>query len=135
MFAWRDGTRELVAGDGARLEMDPHQWYGAAELTGDLDDVVPAELHVPMPDRAVTFRPMGVPERASLAFVRWAGTRPGLTTMIAICAVLALLSLLGSHVLVGSVFVALGLVIGAQLYRLANTWPAETDPDLDGSVA
>jgi hypothetical protein len=135
MFAWRDGTRELVGRDGSRLEMDPHQWYGAAELTRDLDDAVPAELHVPMADRETTFRRMGIPQRASEAFVRWATTKAGLVTLMACCGLLAVWSLLKSHVVVAGVFLALGLVIGAQRYRLEHSWTLARDADVEGPEA
>ena len=133
MFTWRDGTRELVARDGSRLEMDAHQWYGADELTRDLDETVPADLHVPMSDKQVTFRPMGIPERAATSFLRWANTKQGLLTMMSICGVLALWALLTHHLLIGCVWVSVGLVMGAQLYRLENSWPTGEDPDVDGS--
>ena len=131
MFTWRDGTREIVGRDGSRLEMDPHQWYGADELTRDLDATVPADLHLPMPDRDVTFHRMGVPQRTSKAFVRWANTKPGLLTMIAVSALLAVWSLVMGHPIVAGVFVALALVMGAQRYRVDGAWPAIDEPDVE----
>ncbi len=133
MFTWRDGTREIVGRDGSRLEMDPHQWYGADELIHDLDEAVPADLHLPMPDRDVTFHRMGVPQRGAKAFVRWANTKPGLITMIAVAGVLALWSLVKATPLVAGVFVALALVLGAQLYRIEGAWPAADEPDVETS--
>jgi hypothetical protein len=131
MYTWRDGTRELVGRDGSRLEMDPHQWYGADELTQDLDATVPADLHLPMPDRDVTFHRMGVPQRAAKAFVRWASTKSGLLTMIAVTAVLSLWSLVQGHPIVAGVFVALALMLGAQFYRVEGAWPAIDGPDVE----
>ena len=131
MFTWRDGTRQLVGNDGSRLEMDPHQWWGADELTRDLDAAVPADLHLPMPDREVTFHRMGVPQRAAKAFVRWANTKPGLLTMIAMSVLLAVWSLVKDHPIVAGVFVALSLVMGAQLYRIDGAWPVIDEPDLE----
>jgi hypothetical protein len=133
MFTWRDGTRELVGRDGSRLEMDPQQWYGADELTSELDQAIPADLHLPMPDRDVTFRRMGVPQRAAKAFVRWANTKPGLITMIALSGVLALWSLVKTTPVVAGVFVALALVMGAQLYRIEGAWPSGEQPDVETS--
>ena len=133
MFTWRDGTREIVGRDGSRLEMDPHQWYGAEELTRDLDEAVPADLHLPMPDRDVTFRRMGVPQRAAKAFVRWANTKPGLITMIAVTGLLAVWSLVKTSPVVAGVFVALALVLGAQLIRIEGAWPAVDEPDVETS--
>ena len=132
MFTWRDGTRELVGADGSRLEMDPHQWWGADELTHALDAAVPAELHLAMPDREVTFHRMGVPQRAAKAFTRWASTRPGLSTMIAVCTLLGLWALVQGRAPVAGVFVAVALIMGAQLYRVqgGGAWPAVEEPDV-----
>jgi hypothetical protein len=101
-------------------------------LTRDLDAAVPADLHLPMPDREVTFHRMGVPQRAAKAFTRWANTRPGLVTMIAVCTLLALWALVQVHTLVAGVFLAVALVMGAQLYRVhgAGVWPGVDEPDV-----
>ncbi len=132
MFTWRDGTRELVGRDGSRLEMDPHQWYGADELTHDLDTTVPADLHLPMPDRDVTFHRMGVPQRGAKASARWAQhqARPDHHDRgQSACSRSGRCSRPTPSWPV--VFVALALVMGALLYRIDGAWPAVDEPDVE----
>jgi zinc protease len=128
LLAWRDGTRRVVGRDGSVIEMEPQQWARGQELTAVLDTAVPAELHLPMPDRAVTFRRMGPTEICAVAFARAANTRQGLAAMLGFSLLLVLLGLLSGHPLVASVFVLVALALGMQLWlidgrTLRIPWP------------
>lgn len=124
LFAWRDGTRKVVARDGSSLEMEPTQWYRGHQLTAALDRAVPADLHVPMPDRVVTFRRMGPAERCAITFGRVANTVPGIAVMLGVSLLLVLIGVLGGHRLLGAVFVLLAGALGAHLWRLqGGRWP------------
>jgi zinc protease len=118
MFTWRDGTRQLVAKNGSVLEMEARQWFNGERLAESLDAAVPADLQIPMPDREVTFRRMGLPERCAIGFARAANTKPGLIVLISVMALLALLSFLGGHRLMAFVLVVLGATLGGQLWRI-----------------
>ena len=134
LFAWRDGTRRLVARDGSVLEMEPRQWADGARLTAALDEAVPEDLRVPMPDREVTFRRMALPERCAIGFARFANTKPGLITLTSLMLVLTLWSLLGGHRLIAVVLLLLSATLGIQLWRhesgllAPSTTPATPGP-------
>ncbi|MGA8247501.1 MAG: hypothetical protein WB797_11390 [Nocardioides sp.] len=128
LLAWRDGTRRAVGRDGSTIEMEPQQWSRGQELTAVLDAAVPAELHLPMPDRAVTFQRMGAAEIVTVAFARAANTTRGLAVMLGLSLLLVLLGLLGGHRVVASVFVVVALALGMQLWlteggSLRIPWP------------
>lgn len=117
LFSWRDGTRQLVSRDGSVLEMEARQWIGGEELTRVLDAAVPQELHLPMPDREVTFNRMGLAERCAIGFARFANTKPGLIAMLSVTVLVTLWLLLGGHRMIGTVFLLLSGALGAQLWR------------------
>jgi hypothetical protein len=117
LLAWRDGARHLIGRDGNVLEMEPREWMRGQELTKALDAAVPAELHVPMSDRAVTFHKMSLTERAAVTFGRFANTRVGLLGMIGIVTLLVVWSMVAGHRLVGFVLLVLAAALGAHLYR------------------
>ncbi len=128
LLAWRDGTRRAVGRDGSIIEMEPQQWSGGQELTAVLDAAVPAELHLPMPDRTVTFHRMGPAEILAVAFARTANTTRGLAVMLGFSLLLVLLGLAGGHRLIASVFVLVALALGMQLWlteggSLRIPWP------------
>jgi hypothetical protein len=118
MFAWRDGTRRLVGRDGATLEMEAQQWVHADALAAALDQAVPAELHVPMPDREVTFRRMAPAERCAIGFAHVANTKPGLIALLSVTSLLTLMSLLNGHRPLAIVLLMLSVCLGAQLWRV-----------------
>ena len=118
LFAWRDGTRRLLGRDGSVLEMEPRRWADGAVLTRAVDAAVPEPLHVPMPDREVTFRRMGIPERCAIGFARFANTKPGLIALTSVMAVLTLWALLGGHRVVGLFLLLLSATLGIQLWRV-----------------
>jgi hypothetical protein len=120
LFAWRDGSRLLVGRDGSVLEMEARQWLGGQELAQKIDQAVPDDLHLPMPDREVTFRRMSVPARCAIGFARVANTKPGLIAMLAFTGVLTLWLLVGRHLFLGTVFLLLSAALGAHLRRLDN---------------
>ncbi|HEY1355615.1 MAG TPA: hypothetical protein VGF09_04805, partial [Solirubrobacterales bacterium] len=115
LFAWRDGSRLLVGRDGSVLEMEARQWFGGQELAQVLDSAVPDELHLPMPDREVTFRRLSVPARCAIGFARVANTKPGLFAMLGVTALITLWLVLGRHLFLGTVFLLLTAALGAQL--------------------
>jgi hypothetical protein len=118
LLSWRDGTRQVVGRDGSVVEMEARQWYGGAALAEALDQAVPAELHLPMPDRTVTFRRMGLPQRLLFAFARWSNTKAGLVTMLSACALIGLYAVIRGHGELGTVFLLLCALLGAQLWRV-----------------
>jgi hypothetical protein len=117
LLAWRDGARHLIGRDGNVLEMEPREWMRGQDLTKALDAAVPAELHVPMSDRAVTFRKMSLTERAAVTFGRFANTRVGLLGMLGVVTLLVVWSMVAGHRLVGFVLLVLAAALGAHLYR------------------
>jgi hypothetical protein len=124
LLAWRDGTRQAVGRDGSMLEMEPQQWSRGQELTAVLDAAVPAELHLPMPDREITFRRMGPAEMCAVAFGRVANTTRGLSVMLGVSLLLVVLGILGGHRFVGGVFVLVALALGTQLWHIdGRRWP------------
>lgn len=118
LFTWRDGTRQLIGHDGSVLEMEARQWVDGQELAAALDATVPDELHVPMPDREVTFRRLGLPERCAIGFGRAANTKPGLIVLISVALLLTLWSVVGGHRMMASVLLVLSATLGAQLWRI-----------------
>jgi hypothetical protein len=118
LLSFRDGTRQLVGKDGAVLEMEARQWFGGNELADAIDAVVPAELHIPMPDREVTFKRMGVAERCAIGFARAANTKPGLIVLISLMALLTVWSMIGGHRFLAVALLALSGTLGAQLWRV-----------------
>jgi hypothetical protein len=87
------------------------------DLTKALDAAIPAELHLAMPDRTVTFQPMSLTDRSAQAFARVANTRIGLATLLGVVALLALWSLVAGHPVPGVVFLLLAAALGAHLWR------------------
>jgi zinc protease len=117
LLAWRDGARHLIGRDGAVLELEPREWSKGKDLTKAIDAAVPSELQVTMPDRAVTFQRMSVGERSAMTFARFANTRAGLSSMLALFAVLALWAMVGGHRIVGAFLLVLAGALGAHLWR------------------
>ncbi len=124
LLAWRDGARHLIGRDGDVLEMEPREWVRGKDLTKSLDAAIPADLHVAMADRAVTFQRMSVSERAASAFARVANTRVGLSSLLGVVALLAVWSIIGGHLIVGVVLLVLAAALGAQLWRTETEHPA-----------
>jgi hypothetical protein len=117
LLAWRDGARRLIGHGGNVMEMEPREWMRGKDLSKALDDAIPADRHVPMPDRTVTFRRMSTTERAAVAFGRVANTRIGLLSMLGFVAILATWSLVTGHHIVGVVFLLLAGALGTHLWR------------------
>jgi hypothetical protein len=134
LFTFRDGTRQLIGKDGSVLEMEARQWFSGEELADALDSAVPDELHIPMPDREVTFKRMGVPERCAIGFARAANTKHGLIVLISLMLLLTAWTAIGGHRFVAFVLLVLGGTLGAQLWRVeggqlgARTTPASPGP-------
>jgi hypothetical protein len=118
LFAWRDGTRRLVGRDGSVLEMEAQQWFSADELADVIDAAVPAELHIPMPDREVTFKRLGLTERCAIGFARAANTKHGLIALTSLMLLLTLWSVVGGHRFVAFFLLVLSAALGAQLWRI-----------------
>jgi hypothetical protein len=117
LLAWRDGARHLIGLNGSVLEMEPREWMKGHDLTKALDSAVPADLHVPMSDRAVTFHRMKITERAAVTFGRFANTRVGLLAMLGFVTLLVVWSMVAGHRLIGFVLLVLAAALGAHLYR------------------
>ena len=130
VYAYRDGTRRLVGSDGSVLEMEARQWANGDRLAAALDDALPADLQLPMPDREVTFRRMGMAERCAVGFARSANTRRGLVALASLTLVLTIWSAIGGHKLLALVLLALSASLGAQLWRLegGQLGPAAVPP-------
>ncbi len=130
LFAWRDGTRRLVGRDGSVLEMEARQWVDGDGLAQALDAAVADDLYIPMPDREVTFKRMGVAERCAIGFARAANTKPGLIVLISVMVLLTLLSVVGGHRFVAFVLLVLSACLGAQLWRIegGQLGPRPTPP-------
>ena len=118
LYSWRDGTRRLVGHDGSVLEMEARQWTNGDRLASALDAAVPEHLHLPMPDREVTFKRMGPAERCAVGFARSANTKPGLIVLLSLTLLLTLWSMVDGHRLMGFVLLVLSATIGAQLWRI-----------------
>ena len=118
LFTWRDGTRQLVGRDGSVLEMEARQWFNGDALADTLDHAVSEDLHIPMPDREVTFKRMGLAERSAIGFARAANTKPGLIVLISVMLLLTLWSVIGGHRFLAFVLLVLGATLGAQLWRV-----------------
>jgi hypothetical protein len=117
LLAWRDGARHLIGRNGDILQFEPDEWTRGKDLTKALDDAVPPERQVPMPDKAVTFQRMSPTERAAIAFGRLANTRVGLVSMLAVVTLLILWSMVAGHRFIGVVFLLLGAALGLHLWR------------------
>ena len=126
LLAWRDGARHLIGRNGAVLEMEPREWTRGKDITKALDAAIAPELHVSMPDRAVTFQRMSMSERSAMTFARFANTRVGLSTMIGVLGLLALLALVGGHRVVGVFLLILAAAVGAHLWRTEAAHAAVT---------
>lgn len=134
LLAWRDGARHLIARNGDLLEMDPQEWARGKELTRALDAAIAPVLHLPMSDRAVTFQPMSLTERAATAFGRLANTRVGLGSMLAIVTLLAVVSMMAGHRVLGVALLLLTVALGAQLWRReTGQSPVAASPPPSGS--
>jgi hypothetical protein len=130
LFAYRDGTRRLVGRDGYILEMEARQWMGGDGLANALDAAVPEDLHIPMPDREVTFKRMSVAERCAIGFARAANTKPGLIVLLSVMLLITLWAVIGGHRFVAFFLVLLSATLGAQLWRLegGQLGPRPTPP-------
>jgi hypothetical protein len=130
LFTWRDGTRRLVGRDGSVLEMEARQWVDGDGLADALDAAVPDDLHIPMPDREVTFHRMALAERCAIGFARGANTRPGLIVLISVMVLLTLWSVVGGHRFVAVFLLLLSATLGAQLWRVegGQLGPRPTPP-------
>ncbi len=128
LYSWRDGTRRLLGRDGSVLEMEARQWVNGDRLASRIDDAVPDDLHLPMPDREVTFKRMGMAERCAIGFARAANTKPGLIVLISLMLLLTLWSVIGGHKLMALVLVALSGCLGAQLWRIEGGQLGHTAP-------
>jgi hypothetical protein len=133
LLAWRDGARHLIGRNGAVLEMEPREWVRGKEITKSLDNAIAPQLHVPMPDRAVTFQRMSVSERSAMTFARFVNTRVGLSAMIGVLALLAVGSLVSGHRVVGVFLLILAATVGAHLWR-TETAHAATAPSSSAPV-
>jgi len=136
VFAWRDGTRELVGRDGSSLWMEPTEWRQGERLTRRLDELVPEHLRVPMPDRADTFRRMPPAQLWARAALRFAGTVPGQILLAVVSFLLGVWALIGGHWLIGPVFALVGLGLGARVWYLVSHEPPEpVDEDRSATTA
>lgn len=135
LFRFRDGTRQLIGRDGSVLEMEARQWANGDELADVIDAAVPADLHIPMPDREVTFKRLGVAERCAIGFGRAANTKPGLIVLISVMALLAIWSVAGGHRFITVALLALGGMLGAQLWRIeGGQFPTRSTPPSPGTA-
>lgn len=48
MFAYPDGAREVIDADGWTIKVEPTLWAKGPAITRQLDEIVPASLHIPM---------------------------------------------------------------------------------------
>jgi hypothetical protein len=128
LFSWRDGTRYLVGRDGSVLVMEARQWVHGRDLTTALDEAVPAELHIPMPDRIVTFKRMGLAQRGAMTFIRFTSTRAGVIGLLGVVLFLAVWAALGGHHVVSVAFVLLGGVLGAHYWRTLSDQAGPSTP-------
>jgi hypothetical protein len=130
VFAWRDGTRQLIGRDGSTLWMEPAEWRGGQDLTARLDEWLPDELRVPLPDRAGSFQRMPPTRLAANASVRFAGTVPGQIVIAAICFLLGVITLSGGHTVVGGALIVATLCLAARVaVVLRRLPPPATDED------
>jgi hypothetical protein len=125
VFAWRDGTRQLIGRDGASLWMEPAEWRQGERLTQRIDDLVPEPLRVAMPDRAETFKPMPPVQLWSRAALRSARTLPGQVVWAVICFLLGARALTGGHWLIGPALVLAGLGLAARVAYVVRQEPLE----------
>ena len=51
VLAFPDGGRTVIARDAYHLAVEPSLWRDGGQLVTQLDDLVPRELHIPMPQR------------------------------------------------------------------------------------
>ncbi len=129
VFAWRDGTRQLIGRDGSSLWMDPAEWRGGPELTSQLDASVPHDLRVPVPDRPGTFRRMAPAQLAATATVRFTRTIAGQIVIAAVCFLLGVITLSGGHNVVGGGLIAATLCLAARVTFVLRRVPAASDQD------
>jgi hypothetical protein len=135
LYSWRDGTRRLVGHDGSVLEMEARQWVSGDRLAAALDAAVPVHLHLPMPDREVTFKRMGPAERCAVGFARSANTKPGLIVLLSLTLLLTLWSVVDGHRVMAFVLLVLSATLGAQLWRLeGGQFGARTTPPSPGTA-
>jgi hypothetical protein len=133
LLSWRDGARHLIGRDGSVLEMEPREWTRGKDLSKALDSAIAPDLHVLMPDRAVTFQRMSVGERSAMTFARFANTRIGLSAMFAVLMLLALWAMVGGHRVVGVFLLILAGAVGAQLWRTESAARAVTVVDANAA--
>lgn len=97
-----DGGRHVVDEDGWGVVVEPTLWRGGRRAVDEIDRLVPAHLHVPMPERS----PEDIPQPASL--VERYRRVAGLGSLLALCLVgivAALLSGLGWLATAGAIAV------------------------------
>jgi hypothetical protein len=123
VFAWRDGTRQLIARDGSTLWMEPAEWRGGHDLTAQLDESLPDELRVPLPDRADSFQRMPPARMAANATIRFARTAPGQIVIAAICFLLGVVTLSGGHTLIGGALILATLCLAARVAVVLRRMP------------
>jgi hypothetical protein len=130
VFAWRDGTRQLIGRDGSTLWMEPAEWRGGEALTARLDETLPDELRVPLPDRAGSFQRMPPAQLAATSTIRFAGTVPGQIVIAAICFLLGVMTLSAGHTVVGGALVLATLCLAGRVaVVLRRLPPPATDED------
>jgi hypothetical protein len=130
VFAWRDGTRQLIGRDGSTLWMEPAEWRGGQDLTAQLDASLPQDLRVPVPDRPGTFQRMAPAQLAATATIRFTRTVPGQIVIAAVCFLLGVVILSGGHAIVGvGLILATFCLAGRVAVVLRRAPVAAPDPD------
>ncbi|WP_151081591.1 hypothetical protein [Nocardioides cynanchi] len=130
VFAWRDGTRQLIGRDGSTLWMEPAEWRGGDDLTAQLDSWLPADLRVPVPDRPGTFQRMAPAHLAATATIRFTRTVAGQIVIAALCFLLGVVILSGGHTVVGGGLILVTLCLASRVTLVLRRAPAAaTDQD------
>jgi hypothetical protein len=135
VFAWRDGTRQLIGRDGSTLWMEPSEWRGGHDLTARLDDWLPDDLRVPLPDRAGTFQRMPPAQLAATTTIRFAGTVPGQIVIAAICFLLGVMTLKAGHTIVGGALIVATLCLAGRVAVVLRRLPPPATDDEELTAA
>jgi hypothetical protein len=110
--------------------MEPAEWRGGEALTARLDETLPDELRVPLPDRAGSFQRMPPAQLAATSTIRFAGTVPGQIVIAAICFLLGVMTLSAGHTVVGGALVLATLCLAGRVaVVLRRLPPPATDED------
>lgn len=119
-LVWDDGTRGLVLADGWSISIRPDTWRKGRQLVARLDDLVPAELHLPQPPETspATAQPVGVARRWSGGLRRVASDASGSLRFGVIAWWVLILAIAVAGVLLGHPGVIGALVVG-QLISVA----------------